>query len=82
VCAKSSRRPSIAAATRFIAAARSNAERAAQSHRAALAAAIARCASARVPSGSVPRLSPVAGLVASKRAPDSDSVHAPPMTIE
>ena len=41
-----------------------------------------RRASSRVPSGTVPRHSPVAGLVASKRAPDSDSTHSPPITIE
>ena len=59
----------------------SKAERDAQSRRAAPAAASARCASSRVPSGIVPSDSPVAGLVASKRAPDSDSAHVPPITI-
>src|SRR5919204_568640 len=64
-------------ATPSIAFARSNAERDAQSRAAAFAAAIARCASARVPSGTVPSASPVAGLVASVRAPDSDPAHSP-----
>jgi len=64
--------------TRFsIASARSKTERSAQPRHAALAAAIARSASSRVPSGRVPRLSPVAGLVASRRAPDSLSTHPP-----
>src|SRR5436189_134674 len=70
----------ISPATRSMAAARSNADRAAQSREAAFAAAIARRASSRVPSGTVPSDSPVAGLVASMRAPDSDSLQAPPTT--
>jgi hypothetical protein len=64
-----------------MAAARSNAERDAQSRQPAFAAAIARFASSRVPSGTLPSVSPVAGLVASLRAPDSDSTQAPPMYI-
>jgi hypothetical protein len=82
VRARSSRRSSTSSATRSIAAARSNADRVAQSRRAALAEAIARCASSRVPFGTVPSTSPVAGLVASTRSPDSDATQAPPITIE
>ena len=78
--ARSSRRSTISSATRSIAAARSKAERAAQSRHAAFAAAIARRASSRVPSGTVPIVSPVAGLVASSRA-DSDSTHLPATTM-
>jgi hypothetical protein len=80
--ASSSRRSTIRSATRSIAAARSNADRAAQSRHAAFAPAIARSASSRVPSGTVPSDSPVAGLVASIRAPEPESTHAPPTTIE
>ena len=77
--ARSSRRSATTAAIRSIASARSKTERSAQPRHAALAAAIARSASSRVPSGRVPRLSPVAGLVASRRAPDSLSTHSPAM---
>ena len=82
VCARSSRRFSMIPATRSIAAARSNAERPAHSRAAAFAAAIARWASSRVPSGTVPMVSPVAGLVASMRPPESLSTHAPATYIE
>ena len=78
--ASSSRRSAISSATRSIAAARSNADRVAQSREAAFAAAIARRTSSRVPSGTVPSDSPVDGLDASIRAPDSDSLQAPPTT--
>ncbi len=81
VRARSSRRSSTRVATRSIAAARSNADLAAHPRDAAFAAAIARLASARAPSGTVPSDSPVAGLVASLRAPDSESHHSPATNI-
>ena len=59
--ARSSRRSSITAATRSIAAARSNAERAAHAGAARFAASIARPASPRVPSATVPTTSPAPG---------------------
>jgi hypothetical protein len=80
--ARSSRRSSMIAATRSIAAARSKAEREAHAPAAALAAAIARPASSRVACGTDPIVSPVAGLVASIRPPDSLSTHEPPTYIE
>jgi hypothetical protein len=64
-------------ATRPMAAARSNAESAAHPGQARFAAAIARRTSSRVPSGTVPMGSPVAGLVASIRASDSPPDHPP-----
>ena len=69
-------------AIRIIAAARSNAERFAHPDQASFAAAIARSTSARVPWGTVPICSPVAGLVASMRAWDSPVVHSPARYIE
>ncbi len=77
--ARSSRRSTISSATRSIAAARSKADSAAHPRHASFAAATARCASSRVPSGTEPIVSPVAGLVAASRA--SESTHAPPITI-
>jgi hypothetical protein len=64
-------------ATRSQARARSNAESAAQPGQASFAAAIARWTSARVPAGTLPIVSPVAGLVASIRSPDSLSTQEP-----
>ena len=64
-------------ATRSIAAARSKAERAAQEPQASFAAFMARLTSPRVPWGTVPIFSPVAGLVASIMASDSEPVHLP-----
>src|SRR5215207_4293294 len=64
-----------------MAAARSNAESPAHAGHAACAAKIARPASARVPSGTVPITSPVDGLVASNVAPSSASTHSPPIHI-
>ncbi len=81
VRASSSRRASIAAATRRIAAARSNADDRAHAGQACCAAAIARLASAREPSGTVAITSPVEGLCASKVAPSTASTHAPPIHI-
>ena len=62
-------------------AARSKADRAAQSCHAAFAATMARCASSLVPSGMVPITSPVDGLVASNTLPLSESTHLPSMCI-
>ena len=64
-----------------MAAARSNAERDAQSPHAAFAAAMARCTSSRPPSGTLAMTSPVDGLVASNVAPEAESTHSPPISI-
>ena len=64
-------------AIRSIAAARSKAERAAHAGQATFAASTARRTSSRVPSGTVPIVSPVAGLVASMRAPEPPGDHSP-----
>jgi hypothetical protein len=80
--ARSSRRSSTSPATRSMARRAFERRSSAQSRRAAFAEAIARCASSRVPLGTVPSTSPVAGLVASTRSPDSESTHAPPTNIE
>src|ERR671935_108845 len=69
--------PWIASATRRIALERAKAEGAAQRGQPLAAASIARCTSARVPSGTVPIVSPVDGLVASRTAPPSDAVQEP-----
>jgi hypothetical protein len=81
VSASSARRASIAAATRRMAAARSNADRAAHPGKAAPAASTARRASSLVPSGTVPIGLPVDGLVASSTAPLSDATHRPPTNM-
>jgi hypothetical protein len=81
VCARSSRRRSIASATRRIARARSNAVSRDHVPNASVAAATARRTSSRVPSGSVPITSPVEGEVASNVAPLSDATHSPAMSI-
>src|SRR5919108_3111415 len=77
VRARSSARSRTTAAIRLIAAARSNADRAAHSRHARPAAATARRTSSRLPSGTVPITAPVDGLVASKVASLSDAPHSP-----
>jgi hypothetical protein len=64
-----------------MAAARSNAERDAQSTHAAFAATMARYASSRPPSGTLAMTSPVDGLVASNMAPEAESTYSPPISI-
>ncbi len=81
VRAISSRRPSIASATRRIARARSKAVSPDHAANASRAASTARRTSPRVPSGSVPITSPVEGEVASNVDPLSEPTHSPAMNI-
>src|SRR5919109_790560 len=79
--ASSSARLSMTSAARWRNSARSKPVRAPHDGKAALAAAMARRASARSPSATGPSDSPVAGLVASTVAPLVASRHSPSMNI-
>src|SRR2546423_988767 len=79
--ASSSRRLSITSAIRCNNVARSKAPSEAMAGRARYAASTARLASARVPLGNWAITSPLAGLLASKVSPPSDSTHRPSTNI-
>src|SRR5262249_37734554 len=79
--ASASLRVSIASATAKHSFARSHTDRPAIFGFAALAAAIARCASARGPSGTKPPPAPAAGLVPSRNPPEPPSPQRPPMRM-
>ncbi len=75
--ARSSRRRSISSPTACILAARSKAVSRDHGSKARFAASIARWASERSPCGTLPSVSPVAGLVVSAVSPEAAWHHSP-----